>query len=215
MSSSIYQEILQELNVSRETQEAIEGFVLQLAKWQKSKNLVSKTTLSEVWTRHIADSMQMALFEPLQSRQQWLDMGAGAGFPSLILGFLAKDKALTDWKIQPVEANYKKCAFMREVARLYNLPVDVRCARLENASKEISNAADYITARALAPLDQLLDWGAPYLKENGQMILLKGKAYQEELKDAGKKWHFELETMQSMTDPEAAILRLSAIAPKI
>ena len=215
---SVYLELSQRLNVSRETDEALEFLVRELEKWQKVKNLVAQDTLAKVWERHVADSLQLLLHADFRDKHT-VDMGAGAGFPGLVLAIYAKyqpENSLASFTL--IEANHKKCAFMREIARKLSLPVTVLNCRLEDASAALEahklGKADIITARALASLDQLLAWGRPILREDGKMVFLKGARHEEEILEAQEKWRFSHEKQASETEAGAAILSLSGIAWK-
>jgi 16S rRNA (guanine527-N7)-methyltransferase len=208
---AVYGLLKSQLNVSRETQADFEAFVAQLKLWQKSKNLVSASTLNDIWSRHIADSLQLLTHKTPKSDQIWLDMGAGAGLPGLILAIYAKQLKLENWQMIVVEANYKKCAFMREAIRQLQLPAKVLNARLENLDTQ-QIKVDVITARALASLPQLMQLARPLLKADGQMLLQKGKTFDQELKDARESWDFTVETHKSVTEDDAAILILSGIS---
>lgn len=215
---SVYLGLSKRLNVSRETDEALEFLVRELEKWQKVKNLVAQDTLAKAWERHVADSLQLLLHADFRDKHT-VDMGAGAGFPGLVLAIYAKyqpENSLASFTL--IEANHKKCAFIREITRKLSLPVTVLNCRLEDAEAALEEykleKADIITARALASLDQLLTWGCPILREGGKMVFLKGARHEEEIAEAQEKWRFRHEKHASETEAGAAILSLSGIAWK-
>lgn len=188
--------------VSRETVERLDILVAELGRWQKAKNLVSEATLAEVWTRHIADSLQLFRHAPDGARR-WLDLGSGGGFPGLVLGICLAE---TGGHIDLVESNARKCAFLRHVARLTGAPVTVHAERIEQAMPRFVGKVDVVTARALAPLPQLLDWCKELLRTGVTAVFPKGQHLDAELTEASKSWTLQALTFPSVTDPAARIL---------
>ncbi len=137
-----------EHNVSRETSRKLDILVDELGRWQTIKNLVGPGTLAEVWTRHIADSLQLLAIEPQALR--WADLGSGAGFPGLVLAIALAERAGAH--VHLVESNSRKCAFLRHVARLAGAPATIHEARIEAVVSGLAGAVEIVTARALAPL---------------------------------------------------------------
>ncbi len=195
-----------DLNVSRETFEKLELLERELRRWQAIKNLVGPATLTQIWDRHIIDSLQLLDLAP-QART-WLDLGSGAGFPGLVLAIAGAERGL---KVHLVESNSRKCAFLRHIARVTGSAATVHEARLEAVIPEFIGKADVVSARALAALPQLLDWTAPVLKAGTIAIFPKGRDVEIELTEARKKWTFEAEILPSLTDSEARILRITSI----
>lgn len=186
--------------VSRETNAMLDGFVQLLLKWNKSINLIAKSTTSEVRERHVDDSVQIA--QHIQFRNTWLDMGSGGGLPGIVLAIVAKGQG-ADTAFTLVESDQRKCAFLRTAALQFNLNVTVISERIES----ISNfEADHISARALAPLGQLLTYAKPFFAEHTLAIFPKGQNHQAELDEARKHWTFEAELVESSTDAFAAIV---------
>ncbi len=201
--------ITQDLNVSRETIAALEAYVQLLEKWNKSINLVAKSTIEEVWERHIRDSSQ--LFEALpDSARKLADIGSGGGLPGLILAIIAKEKR-PDLAIVLVESDARKCAFLTSVATKLGLEVRVENNRIEQLP---TMSADVITARALASLDQLNKFSHIHLKDGGESLFLKGQGHLKEIEAARKMWCFDVETIQSVTNLEAAIVRIRNLSPR-
>ena len=194
-------------DVSRETLARLDILVTELHRWQKIKNLVGPATLSEVWTRHIADSLQLLACAP--GAQTWLDLGSGAGFPGLAVALAGADTGL---KVSLVESNSRKCAFLRHVARLAEVRVTVHEARLEKVVPDYLGRADIVSARALAPLPDLLAWTEPLLKTGTTGLFPKGRDVVSELTDARQSWTFTAEILPSRTDSEARILRITSLA---
>lgn len=187
--------------VSRETAEKLDCLVAELARWQAAKNLVSGSTLEQVWTRHIADSLQ--IFELASERKRWLDLGSGGGFPGLVLGIRLAD---TGGTIDLVESNARKCAFLRHVARMTGAPVRVHAARIEDVIGRFTGEVDVVTARALAPLPQLLGWCKDLLRTGTLGVFPKGQSLDAELTDSSRYWRIEASTVPSLTEASARIL---------
>jgi 16S rRNA (guanine527-N7)-methyltransferase len=195
-----------DLNVSRETFEKLELLERELRRWQAIKNLVGPATLDQIWDRHIVDSLQLLDLAP--DAGTWLDLGAGAGFPGLVLAIAGAERGL---QVHLVESNSRKCAFLRHIARLTGAPAKVHEARLETVVPDFVGKADVVSARALASLPMLLDWTEPLLKAGTMGLFPKGRDAEIELTEARKKWTFEAEILPSLTDPEARILRITSI----
>jgi 16S rRNA (guanine527-N7)-methyltransferase len=187
--------------VSRETEERLAILVAELERWQRAKNLVSTATLDEVWTRHIADSLQ--LFDHAPEARRWLDLGSGGGFPGLVLGIRLAE---VGGHIDLVESNARKCAFLRHAARLTGAAVTVHAARIEDAMPQFLGKVDVVTARALASLPLLLDWCKELLRTGVIGVFPKGQHLDAELTEASKYWKIQASTFPSVTDSAARIL---------
>jgi 16S rRNA (guanine527-N7)-methyltransferase len=157
-------------NVSRETRKRLDVLVEELQRWQRAKNLVGPGTLDTVWTRHIADSLQLVDLAP--DANVWLDLGSGAGFPGLVVAIMLQDREGA--RVHCIESNGRKCSFIRHAARMTGAPVTVHNVRVEDAIASFRGKIDVVTARALAPLSRLLDWTAPLLTTGAQGLFLKG-----------------------------------------
>jgi len=195
-----------DLNVSRETLEKLELLERELRRWQAIKNLVGPATLDQVWDRHIVDSLQLLDLAP--EARTWVDLGAGAGFPGLVLAIAGQERGL---KVHLVESNSRKCAFLRQIARLTGASAIVHEARLEAVIPSFVGKADVVSARALASLTQLLEWTEPMLKTGTIGLFPKGRDVESELTEARKKWTFKADILPSRTDSEARILRITSI----
>ena len=205
MSGEGRAQVLSDYDVSRETTQALDTYVAQLTRWQTVKNLVGPSTLSEVWSRHIADTLQLLALAPEAKR--WIDLGSGAGIPGLILAIAGKEKGI---HVTLVESNARKCAFLSEAARLTGAPATVRNARIE-AVIGAEAGVDIVCARALAALDQLLDWSAPLLKSGTTGLFPKGRDVQAELTQAAARWTFTYDLVPSRTESDARIVRVTAL----
>ncbi|MGO4524515.1 16S rRNA (guanine(527)-N(7))-methyltransferase RsmG [Microvirga sp. 2MCAF35] len=195
-----------DLNVSRETFEKLELLERELRRWQAIKNLVGPATLTQIWDRHIVDSLQ--LLDLASDAKTWLDLGSGAGFPGLVLAIAGAERGL---KVHLVESNSRKCAFLRHIVRLTGVPALIHEARLEAVVPDFIGKTDVVSARALASLPLLLDWTAPLLKAGTMGLFPKGRDVETELTEARKQWTFEAEILPSLTDSEARILRITSI----
>jgi 16S rRNA (guanine527-N7)-methyltransferase len=189
-------------NVSRETLEKLQSYAGLLVKWQKSINLVGGDTLSDLWRRHFWDAAQLVPLVPPDT-QVIMDFGSGAGFPGLVLAIML------DVEVNLVESSGKKVAFLREAARISGAHVKLHHGRIEKLSLPKS---DLITARALAPLTQLLKFATPHLEPHGRCLFLKGARAEEELTEAMKKQSMTIERIQSATDPKGVILSIREIS---
>jgi len=191
-------------NVSRETLAKLDAYAALLVKWQQSINLVSNTTLDDLWRRHFLDSAQIAplITEYGPQSPQCIDMGAGAGFPGLVLSAMG----FGQWTL--IESDARKCVFLSEVVRQCEISATVRAERVEGI-KDLQ--ADIVTARAFAPLHRLLAYVEPLMKPTGLCIFPKGQRADEELAAARANWSFEVEEHQSQTDEAAKILVIQKV----
>ncbi len=194
-------------NVSRETVELLEAFAAMVRKWNPKINLVSKSTLDDLMTRHIVDSVQ--IFDIVGPNfKHWADFGSGGGFPGIVVAILAKT-AVPEARISLVESDARKCAFLREASRQLGLNVKVFNERIE---KVPALEADIISARALARLNMLCDFAIRHGGTDFMAVFPKGETYQDEIDEAKLTWDFELEVLPSKTEAKAAILKLRNIA---
>lgn len=203
-------EILDQLarsGVSRETYDDLKRYVSHLRQWQTRINLVSPSTLSEIWSRHVADSAQ--IFALRSKAEIWLDLGSGAGLPGLIIAILVKHRG--HGCVHLVESNQKKAAFLRFVAQDLDLPVEIHAQRIEDCINTIP-LPDIVTARALASLDVLIGHTNLLLKKGAVGLFPKGRDHQEELTEAQQNWQFSYTLHPSVTDPRARIVEVRAPA---
>src|SRR5262245_26370365 len=194
--------------VSRETAARLDDFLEMLLKWQQTTNLVAPSTLGQVWTRHVLDSLQLVDLAP--DARIWVDLGSGGGFPGLVIACALAEQPAA--KVHLVESNRKKAGFLREAARQLGLPALVRPERIEDAVPALASAAlagaalaagrvDVVTARALAPVRQLLALAEPLLKTGTLGLFPKGQDVETELTDASKYWNIAAELVPSRTSP--------------
>jgi 16S rRNA (guanine527-N7)-methyltransferase len=187
-----------EFNVSRETLAQLDRYAELLAEWQQRMNLVGPSTLPHIWDRHFRDSAQ--LLPIAGTGRSWLDIGAGGGFPGLVLAMLDPKS-----NIMLVESITKKCNFLRTIAQEtgINAQISVQNLRIETLE---TRKFDIITARAAAALDVLFDWGLRFAGSGTRWILPKGARVQEELATAAKRFHFDHQLIPSLTDSDARIV---------
>ncbi len=157
--------------VSRETEQRLALYADLLTRWQRVKNLVAPSTLPATWTRHIADSAQILALAPRARR--WVDLGSGAGFPGLVVAICLADTA--DAEVNLIEANARKCAFLREVTRACGAPATVHNGRIEDIVPNLKSI-DVVTARALAPLPRLVEMGRILIQDGATALFLKSQA---------------------------------------
>jgi len=189
------------IDVSRETMARLERYATLLATWNKRINLVGASTIRDLWRRHMLDSAQLRWYIPKHARTL-VDIGSGAGFPGLVLAIMGVPE------VHLVESNQRKCAFLREAARVTGARVTIHCARAEALTPW---PADVVTARALSPLPILLEYAEPFLTPKTICLFPKGRGVKEELTKTQKTWNITFDMLYSVTDPEGTILRLEAI----
>ena len=192
--------------VSRETMQRLESHLELLGKWNPRINLVARSTLADAWTRHFADSAQLWPLRPPGARR-WLDLGSGAGFPGLVMAALAAEQA-PDLEIRLVESDGRKAAFLAAAARAAGLSPAILEARIGDLPPQ---AADVVSARALAPLSALLGMAEKHRRPEGTGLFPKGATVQNEIAEAARHWRFNHKIHTSLTDPQAAIVEIGAI----
>ena len=166
-------------------------------------NLVGPDTIPDVWNRHIFDSAQLLDLAP--DAATWADLGAGAGFPGLVLAILLKDRA--DSHVWLVDSLGKRCRFLQEVVDALSLRATVINGRAEEQRIKV----DVVTARALAPMDRLLGYAQPYLQRGAQGLFLKGEKAEAELIEARKVWQFDSTLSVSRSDPRGRIVSVRSL----
>ncbi len=193
-------------HVSRETIARLALYESLLIKWQKTINLVGPKTLKDIWGRHFLDSAQLFGLLPKHTRIL-VDLGSGAGFPGLVLSILGVPE------VHLIESDARKAAFLHEAARITESSAIIHNKRIEAVS---DLRADVVTARALAPLQDLLNWAFPFLdkpgEEHGVALFLKGQNVEEELTNTTNYWKMQAERFESLTDPTGSILRLNGLS---
>lgn len=193
-------------DVSRETLDRLTLYHDLLAKWGQRINLVSRATLDDVWSRHFHDSAQLLDLAPDHARL-WADLGSGAGFPGLVVAILAAESR-PELRVRLIESDQRKAAFLRAVCRETGIVADIVADRIESAEP---CGADVVSARALAPLADLLGMAERHLASGGVCLFPKGARYRDEVAEALETWTFRCEEYRSETDAEAVILKIGGI----
>lgn len=191
-------------DVSCETMERLELFVSLLTRWNNRHNLVSESSLEDVWRRHVLDSAQLINFIP-EHTDRIVDLGSGAGLPGIILAELLRSSSPT---IVLYEATTKKCLFLREVLEKLDLQAEVRNQRIEDAPRE---AFDVVTSRACAPLRKLLNYSFRFQSANTTNLFLKGQNLAVELTEARKSWSMTTEIHPSLSSSSGSILEVRGL----
>ena len=194
--------------VSRETLERLDRFVALLLEWQQRTNLIAPSTLPNLWTRHIADSLQLLELAP--DARAWVDLGSGGGFPGLVIACALADTPGAH--VHLIESHGKKAAFLREAQRLTAAPASVEAMRIEEFVTTFEGPVDVITARAVSPLKSLFQQTFPLLGKSGAIALFpKGQHAELELCEAresptAQAWAMDATLVPSRTDPAGRIV---------
>ena len=188
-----------------EAMERMDAYLALLTDWNSRMNLVGPTALGEFWERHALDSAQLLTHAP--DARIWADIGAGAGFPGLVLAILLQGRPGVT--VHLIESMAKRCAFLRAVSVALNLPTQVHNARAESLHL---SPVDVVTARACAPLPRLLEYARPLLRGPAIALFLKGKDAETELAEARKTWRFTATLLPSVSGPDGRIIRLERLA---
>src|ERR1700704_4058718 len=193
--------------VSRETEARLDRYVDLLVEWQAKTNLVAPSTLPNLWTRHISDSLQLLSLAP--SAKTWVDLGSGGGFPGVGLAWALA--GTPGAHIQLVERNAKKAAFLREALRVTAAAGTVHLADIEDIVDRIAGPVDCVTARALAPLHQVIGFAEPLVGKGAKALFLKGQDVEAELTEATKYWSIKPRVHSSRTGGHGWIVELDRI----
>ncbi|MEP2531664.1 16S rRNA (guanine(527)-N(7))-methyltransferase RsmG [Shimia sp.] len=201
------EQVMQDLNVSRETKERLRILADLLTKWNPRINLVSKSTLNTLWSRHVLDSAQIYNLAT-GPFVHWVDLGSGGGFPGVVVAIMAAESNASG-AVTMIESDQRKCAFLRTVLRETGVSATILSERIEKAHPQ---EADILSARALADLSTLFGFAERHLSKNGTALLPKGANWQKEVEAAQQAWSFDLEVIQSITEPEAVVLKVGDIS---
>ncbi len=193
--------------VSRETEVRLDRYVELLGEWQAKTNLVAPSTLPHLWTRHIADSLQLLTLAP--SARTWADLGSGGGFPGVVLACALAETSGA--MVHLVERNAKKAAFLREALRVTNSPGTIHLADIGDSVDRITGPVDCVTARAVAPLHQLIGFAEPLVRRGAKALFLKGQDVEAELTEATKYWSIKPHLHSSRTGGHGWIVELDQI----
>ncbi|NEU98695.1 16S rRNA (guanine(527)-N(7))-methyltransferase RsmG [Bradyrhizobium uaiense] len=193
--------------VSRETEARLDRFIALLLEWQAKTNLVAPSTLPNLWTRHVSDSLQLLSLAP--TAKSWVDLGSGGGFPGVVLACVLTETPGA--RVHLVERVAKKAAFLREAIRVTASPGTVHLADIGDTVDRIAGPIDCVTARALAPLHQLIGFAEPWVKKGAKALFLKGQDVEAELTEATKYWIIEPRLHSSRTGGQGWIVELGSI----
>lgn len=193
--------------VSRETAERLDRYVALLGQWQTKTNLVAPSTLPHIWTRHIADSLQLLDLKP--DARIWIDLGSGGGFPGVVLACALAETAGA--QIHLVERNAKKAAFLREAIRVTAAPGVVHLSEIGDIVEKWTGRVDCVTARALAPLHQLVGFVEPLVAKGATALFLKGQDVEAELTESTKYWNIKHKLHSSRTGGQGWIVEIDRI----
>jgi 16S rRNA (guanine527-N7)-methyltransferase len=193
--------------VSRETEARLDRYVDLLLEWQAKTNMVAPSTLPNLWTRHISDSLQLLTLAPLA--KIWVDFGSGGGFPGVVLACALAETPGT--MIHLVERNAKKAAFLREALRVTQSPGTVHLSDIGDSVDRIAGPVDCVTARAVAPLHQLIGFAEPMVRQGAKALFLKGQDVEAELTEATKYWIIRSQLHSSRTGGHGWIVELDHI----
>jgi 16S rRNA (guanine527-N7)-methyltransferase len=206
-SESDKAEALKLIPVSHETVARLDRYLDLLCQWQAKTNLVAPSTLPQLWTRHIADSLQLLTLAP--TAKTWIDLGSGGGFPGVVLACALAEAP--EAKVHLVERNSKKAAFLREALRITSAPGIVHAMGIEDIVDSFEEPVDCVTARALAPLHQLIGFAEPLVRKGAKALFLKGQDVEAELTDATKYWNIKPNLHASLTGGQGWIVELDHI----
>jgi 16S rRNA (guanine527-N7)-methyltransferase len=205
-SEATPERIAEAFGVSRESLDRLRAYVELLIKWQDRINLIGPATVSAIWTRHVADSLQLLpLIGPKAGRL--VDLGSGAGFPGLVLAIALPGESDND--VHLIESNGKKVAFLHQAARITNSSARIHQGRIEQMGAEtIGGVADVITARALAGLDRLMAMAMPFAGSHTRALFHKGQDVDKELTETTKSWRIMTTKHPSRVDPSGCIVEI-------
>jgi 16S rRNA (guanine527-N7)-methyltransferase len=193
--------------VSRETGARLDRFIALLLKWQDITHLIAPSTVPVLWTRHVADSLQLLALAP--DAKIWVDLGTGGGFPGLVIACALQGTG--GRLVHLIESNAKKAAFLREAVGATGAPAVVHGVRMEKFVESFAGRADIVTARAVSPLSSLLGQCLPLLKQRTLGLFPKGQDVEAELTEASKCWKMMFDLIPSRTDPKARIVMVRAL----
>jgi 16S rRNA (guanine527-N7)-methyltransferase len=201
-------------DVSRETFERLLAFEALFRDWSSRINLASASSMEDLWQRHIVDSAQIAAMAPM--RGTWLDVGSGGGFPGIVLAILMTDPAKGEGAghVHLVESIGKKAEFLNAALQETGGSGAVHAMRIEIAA-QLNLAPQYVTARAVAALPELLKLTSPWLKSGAKGLFHKGRRHREEIAAARGAWRFDLLKHQSGTDADSVILEISNVSHRL
>jgi 16S rRNA (guanine527-N7)-methyltransferase len=190
--------------VSRETGDRLAAYVDLIARWRTTTNLIAESTFASVWTRHVADSAQLIALAPQAKR--WVDMGSGAGFPGLVIAIQLAD--VPDAVVHCIESDQRKCAFMREAARVTGAAASIHPVRVEAVEPSSLGAVDAVAARAFAPLPLTLELARRWIERGAIGVFPRGESGRDQVAALPEATAYAIEALPSLLDARSAILRV-------
>ena len=198
-------------DVSRETLDRLQIYVDLVLKWQPAHNLIAPSTIPDIWTRHVADSLQTQWCYP--EARTWVDIGSGGGFPGVVTAILLADEP--DAHVHMIESNQRKVAFLRTALRETGSKGTVHPGRIESVAKDWKlGHVDAVSARALASLDLLFQLSEPFTAAGAKAVFHKGQDFQREVNEATARWQFDMIEKDSLVDPMSRMLLFSNISAR-
>jgi len=192
-------------HVKHEALTDLQIFLERLAAQNEVMNLVGPATLPDFWSRHALDSAQLLNYRP--DALTWADLGAGAGFPGLVLAILLKHSEGESAHVYLIDSLAKRCRFLQVLVDELKLPATVINGRAESLDLTV----DVVTARACAPMTKLLAFAEPYIRNGADAWFLKGENVDSELQDAGKTWRFDVDIHESLSDPRGRVIHVQRL----
>ncbi|WP_299819738.1 16S rRNA (guanine(527)-N(7))-methyltransferase RsmG [uncultured Roseibium sp.] len=191
--------------------ERLQVYVDLVLKWQPAQNLIAPSTIPDIWTRHVVDSLQTLWTYP--EARTWVDIGSGAGFPGVVTAILLADDP--EAHVHMIESNQRKAAFLRTALRETGSKGTVHPGRIESVAKDWSlGKVDAVSARALASLETLFQLSEPFTREGAKAVFHKGQDFQREVNEASARWDFDLVEKVSVVDPTSRMLLFSEISAR-
>jgi 16S rRNA (guanine527-N7)-methyltransferase len=198
-------------DVSRETLDRLQTYVDLVLKWQPAQNLIAPSTIPDIWTRHVADSLQTQWSYP--EAKVWVDIGSGGGFPGVVTAILLADEP--DAHVHMIESNQRKAAFLRTALRETGSKGTVHAGRIESVAEGWTHGpVDAVSARALASLKLLFDLAEPFTAQGANAVFHKGQDFRRELDEVSDSWQFDLVEKESVVDPLSRMLLFSNISAR-
>ncbi len=197
--------------VSRETEARLDRYIELLLLWQAKTNLIAPSTLSQIWTRHVADSLQLLALAP--DAKRWVDFGSGGGFPGVVLACALADRPGAS--VHLVERNGKKAAFLREAVRVTAATAVVYPEDIVDYVDSVSAPVDCVTARAVAPLHNLLELAEPLLTAGAKGLFLKGQDVESELTGATRYWNIQSNLIRSVSGGDGWIVMVDRLERRL
>ncbi|WP_422024568.1 16S rRNA (guanine(527)-N(7))-methyltransferase RsmG [Roseibium sp.] len=189
----------------------LQTYVDLVLKWQPAQNLIAPSTIPDIWTRHVADSLQTQWSYP--EAKVWVDIGSGGGFPGVVTAILLADEP--DAHVHMIESNQRKAAFLRTALRETGSRGTVHAGRIESVAEGWTyGPVDAVSARALASLKLLFDLAEPFTAQGAKAVFHKGQDFRRELDEVSDSWQFDLVEKKSVVDPLSRMLLFSNISAR-